>query len=157
MDSATNGWCTFNHLCRKGDLQPSQKFYIPVWHWRYRKFVARIKKSLSENMQPHPMPLTTIPTYEPLYAKLLATPLRMEPRWKRKWVHETRHYPNFPKRDKCCRKLMNEITSDIAEVSFLYEYRSHELRTKLRACQTTAVYRTCSLNQNFRSELEGPQ
>ena len=45
-------------------------------------------------MHPHPMPFTAIPTYEPLYAKLLVTPLRIQPRWKRKWVHKTRHYPN---------------------------------------------------------------
>ena len=41
-------------------------------------------------------PSLTIPPYEPLYAKLLATSLRMDPRWKRKWAHKTRHYPNFP-------------------------------------------------------------
>ena len=48
-------------------------------------------------------------------------------------------------------------TSNIAKVDFLQEDLSHELRTKLRPPQTTAAYRTCSLNQNFRTELEGPQ
>ena len=65
--------------------------------------------------------------------------------------------PQLSEQDKCCRTLMNELASDIAELSFLHEDSSHELRTKLRACQTTAIYRTCSLTQNFRTQLEGPE
>lgn len=63
--------------------------------------------------------------------------------------------PQLSEQDKCCRTLMNELASAIAELSFLHVDSSHELRTKLRACQTTGYLQDLLSESKFQNTVEG--